>query len=207
MKCAERNNREIRRNLDPVQEIFRDERESDPKRIQKHEQNRTRNHTSAEVVPTSAAHDLLDSTLGGGQLEWRFCDPLRTVVADSNQSKTEYKRETRQRMGRLTDTKVRGFMVTETNNDACAQLQPVLAHAASLTLQPSPPERVAPSCWAVGLFLSIAIKLNSGRMNLRSASKSTLRHCAIATATARCSISIGSGHAPGIAMAPRHSST
>ena len=25
-------------------------------------------------------------------------------------------------MGRLTDTKVRGFMVTETNNDACAQL-------------------------------------------------------------------------------------
>ena len=26
-------------------------------------------------------------------------------------------------MGRLTDTKVRGFMVTETNNDACAQLQ------------------------------------------------------------------------------------
>ena len=79
-------------------------------------------HTSAEVVPTSAAHDLLDSTLGGGQLEWRFCDPLRTVVADSNQSKTEYKRETRQRMGRLTDTKVRGFMVTETNNDACAQL-------------------------------------------------------------------------------------
>ena len=37
-------------------------------------------------------------------------------------------------MGRLTDTKVRGFMVTETNNDACAQLQPVLAHAASLTL-------------------------------------------------------------------------
>ena len=76
-------------------------------------------------------------------------------------------------MGRLTDTKVRGFMVTETNNDACAQLQPVLAHAASLTLQPSPPERLAPSCWAVGLFLSIAIKLNSGRMNLRSASKST----------------------------------
>ena len=82
-------------------------------------------------------------------------------------------RVTRQRMGRLTDTKVRGFMVTETNNDACAQLQPVLAHAASLTLQPSPPERLAPSCWAVGLFLSIAIKLNSGRMNLRSASKST----------------------------------
>ena len=75
---------------------------------------------------------LLDSTLGGGQLEWRFCDPLRTVVADSNQSKTEYKRETRQRMGRLTDTKVRGFMVTETNNDACAQLQPVLAHAGPL---------------------------------------------------------------------------
>ena len=37
-------------------------------------------------------------------------------------------------MGRVTDTKVRGFMVTETNNDACAQLQPVLAHAASLTL-------------------------------------------------------------------------
>ena len=32
-------------------------------------------------------------------------------------------------MGRLTDTKVRGFMVTETNNDACAQLQPVLPHA------------------------------------------------------------------------------
>ena len=29
-------------------------------------------------------------------------------------------------MGRLTDTKVRGFMVTETNNDACAQLQPCL---------------------------------------------------------------------------------
>ena len=26
-------------------------------------------------------------------------------------------------MGRLTDTKVRGFMVTETNNEACAQLQ------------------------------------------------------------------------------------
>ena len=72
---------------------------------------------------------MLDSTLGGGQLEWRFCDPLRTVVADSNQSKTEYKRETRQRMGRLTDTKVRGFMVTETNNDACAQLQPVPTHA------------------------------------------------------------------------------
>ena len=29
-------------------------------------------------------------------------------------------------MGRLTDTKVRGFMVTETNNDACARLQLVL---------------------------------------------------------------------------------
>ena len=29
-------------------------------------------------------------------------------------------------MGRLTDTKVRGFMVTETNNVACAQLQLVL---------------------------------------------------------------------------------
>ena len=50
-------------------------------------------HTSTEVVPTSAAHDLLDSTLRGGQLERRFCDPLRTVVADSNQSKTEYKRD------------------------------------------------------------------------------------------------------------------
>ena len=36
-------------------------------------------------------------------------------------------------MGRLTDTKVRGFMVTETNNDACAQLQPC-----SHTLIPSP---------------------------------------------------------------------
>ena len=36
-------------------------------------------------------------------------------------------------MGRLTDTKVRGFMVTETNNVACAQLQllltPLLAYA------------------------------------------------------------------------------
>ena len=41
-------------------------------------------HTSAEVVPTSAAHDLLDSTLRGGQLEWRSYDPVRTVVADSN---------------------------------------------------------------------------------------------------------------------------
>ena len=29
-------------------------------------------------------------------------------------------------MGRLTDTKVCGFMVIETNNDACAQLQLVL---------------------------------------------------------------------------------
>ena len=111
-----------RRNPDPVQEIFRDERESDPKRIQKNRTEPHEIHTSTEVVPTSAAHDLLYSTLGGGQLEWRFRDPLRTVVADSNQSKTEYKRETRQRMGRLTDTKVRGFMVTETNNVACAQL-------------------------------------------------------------------------------------
>ena len=29
-------------------------------------------------------------------------------------------------MGCLTDTKVRGFMVTKTNNEACAQLQLVL---------------------------------------------------------------------------------
>ena len=39
----------------------------------------------------------------------------------------------RQRIGRLTDTKVRGFMVTETNNEACAQLQlalvPLSQHA------------------------------------------------------------------------------
>ena len=27
---------------------------------------------------------MLDSTLRGGQLEWRFCNPVRTVVADSN---------------------------------------------------------------------------------------------------------------------------
>ena len=60
-------------------------------------------------------------------------------------------------MGRLTDTKVRGFMVTETNNDACAQLQPVLTHAASLTLQPSEQasQRLASIRWAVGPFLSI----------------------------------------------------
>ena len=82
-------------------------------------------------------------------------------------------RYTRQRMGRLTDTKVRGFMVTETNNDACAQLQPVLPHAACTHASPtSGPERLASSRWAVGPFLSIAIKLNSG-MNLRSVSKST----------------------------------
>ena len=29
-------------------------------------------------------------------------------------------------MGRLTDSKVRGFMVTETNSEACAQLKLVL---------------------------------------------------------------------------------
>ena len=49
-------------------------------------------------------------------------------------------------MGRLTDTKVRGFMVTETNNEACAQLQLVLhallacaAHVTSLISDPRPP--------------------------------------------------------------------
>ena len=49
----------------------------------------------ADARPSAilALAPLLDSTLRGGQLERRFCDPLRTVVADSNQSKTEYKRD------------------------------------------------------------------------------------------------------------------
>ena len=45
----------------------------------------------------------------------------KRLTEDSNaEPNTRY---TRQRMGRLTDTKVRGFMVIETNNEACAQLQ------------------------------------------------------------------------------------
>ena len=155
MKHAERNNREIRPNPDPVREIFRDKRESDPKNESKQTARDPHKHRGRSHL---RAHNLLDSTLGGGQLEWRFCDPLRTVVADSNQSKTEYKRETRQRMGRLTDTKVRGFMVTETNNDACAQLQPVLAHAGPLrprSTSEQASQRLASIRWAVGPFLSI----------------------------------------------------
>ena len=69
VKCAERNNREIRPNPDPVREIFRDKRESDPKTNPEKRTELHEIHTSTEVVPTSAAHDLLDSTLRGGQLE------------------------------------------------------------------------------------------------------------------------------------------
>ena len=54
------------------------------------------------------------------------------------QSSDEAESNTRQRMGRLTDTKVRGFMVTETNNEACAQLQlalvPLSQHASHVTI-------------------------------------------------------------------------
>ena len=68
-------------------------------------------------------------------------------------------------MGRETDTKVRGFMVTETNNDACAQLQLCSTHAspfahARTSDQASP--RLASIRWAVGPFLSIPIKLTAG---------------------------------------------
>ena len=38
VKCAERNNRDIRPNPDPVREIFRDKRESDPKTNPENEQ-------------------------------------------------------------------------------------------------------------------------------------------------------------------------
>ena len=74
--------------------------------------------------------------------------------------KTRY---TRQRMGRLSDTKVRGFMVTETNNEACARLQLVLALLlVALTLRTRPPHRL----WAFMLSWSISIdshKARSGR--------------------------------------------
>ena len=104
--------------------IFRDERESDPKRIQKKKRTEPHeNHTSTEVVPTSGAHDLLDSTLREGQLGWCSSGLGQTVDGRQQCRARPNTRYTRQRMGRLTDTKVRGFMVIETNNEACAQLQ------------------------------------------------------------------------------------
>ena len=60
-----------------------------------------------------------------------------------------------QRMCRLTDTKVRGFMVTETNNEACAQLQLVLHALLSCA-------RVT-SLSSVGPFLIDFHKANCGR--------------------------------------------
>ena len=68
-----------------------------------------------------------DSTLREGQLG--SAPAVSQAKVDGRQLQCRARlntSETRQRMGRLTDTKVRGFMVTETNNDACAQLQPVL---------------------------------------------------------------------------------
>ena len=67
---------------------------------------------------------LLDSTLVEGRLG-ADSESQATVRLDRMQERRAGS-NTRQRMGRLTDTKVRGFMVTETNNEACAQLQLVL---------------------------------------------------------------------------------
>ena len=88
-----------------------------------------------------------DSTLREGQLGSAPAVSQATVDGRQLQCRARLNTsETRQRMGRLTDTKVRGFMVTETNNDACAQLQPVLAHAGPLApclkLQNRPPYRL-----------------------------------------------------------------
>ena len=85
--------------------------------------------------------NLLDSTLVEGRLG--AYSGLRQLLAWTGCSSSRAGSNTRQRMGRLTDSKVRGFMVTETNSEACAQLKLVL-HAAStacvtLSLYSRPP--------------------------------------------------------------------
>ena len=104
-----------------------------------------------------------DSTLREGQLG--SAPAVSQAKVDGRQLQCRARlntSETRQRMGRLTDTKVRGFMVTETNNDTCAQLQPVLSTHCPCAHAPTS-KRLAPVRWAVGPFLSIPIKVNSGR--------------------------------------------
>ena len=76
-------------------------------------------------------------------------------------------------MGRLTDTKVRGFMVTEkksfvvteTNNDACAQLQLVLHALLALpTSQLTDPASPSVEPFIPSRSISIdSDKANSGR--------------------------------------------
>ena len=84
-------------------------------------------------------------------------------------------RETRQRMGRLTDTKVRGFMVTETNNDACAQLQPVPSHASPFahTLHSDPASHPLVALYPKLVHFYRFHKARKREVNLRSTSKST----------------------------------
>ena len=134
--------------------IFRNECESDPDESRLRTEI-ARDRTSAEVDPTSAAHDLLDSTLVEGRLG--AYSGLRQLLAWTGCSSSRAGSNTRQRMGRLTDSKVRGFMVTETNSEACAQLKLVL-HAASTARVTTLVLFSAP----VGPILSIPIKLNAG---------------------------------------------
>ena len=68
-------------------------------------------------------------------------------------------------MGPLTDTKVRGFMVTETNNEACAQLQ-LMLHAllACAHTQTSDPASVSVGPLVLSWSISIdSHEANSGR--------------------------------------------
>ena len=68
-------------------------------------------------------------------------------------------------MGRLTDTKVRGFMVIETNNEACAQLQLVLTPLLAMpTLDLQPPASLSVEPLILSWSISIdSHKAKSGR--------------------------------------------